>query len=875
VQLSSELASALGLRNGETPFPWQERLFVQFCAGEIPGAVDIPTGLGKTAVIALWLVARATGARLPRRLVYVVDRRAVVDQATEVAEALRAWVDANGDVRERLGLRGPMPISTLRGQHLDNKRWLEDPGAPSIIVGTVDMVGSRLLFGGYGVSRKMRPFHAGLLGLDALVVLDEAHLVPPFEHLLESIGAPELAATTDLRGSLPLFRVLSLSATGRSRTEGVLTIDASDEQHPVAARRLGADKKLTFEPPHDAETLPGALARQALALARSHDGPRRCIVFCDKRDDAVAVAGEIQAISDKKRNASEVSVELFVGGRRAHERADAAMRLEELGFLARSDEPPSAPSILVATSAGEVGVDLDAEDMVCDLVAWERMVQRLGRVNRRGKHASRVVVVAAPSKEPDEQERRDATRAAIEQLPNTPSGYDVSPRALGNLKKRAELADLIARASTPPPLRPALSRAVVEAWSMTSLAEHAGRPTVQPWLRGWIEEEVETSIVLRRHLPVHAATASRGEPLSVLDVQRFFEATPVHASEVVDVPTYRAISWLLARARAAAQSGVGDHEAVAFILNGAGEHERTVSIRDVMPPKDAEKKTRDALHRALSARTLVVDARLGGLSRGLIDEDSNEEPVTADTDTVWGADVGFRVDTIASGTQPSDTAGWRERLRIVVERSFAGDPVRELRVCRFEDDAATEDDRSEGNWQSLDEHQAWAEERARQLADRLQLSPNLTQALTVAARLHDEGKRSKRWQRAFSARPDAVYAKTPGPLRVALLDGYRHELGSIPFAERDPEVAAMPAAQRDLVLHLIAAHHGHARPTIDVRGCDDAPPSLLAKRAREIALRFARMEKIWGPWGLAWLEAVLRAADQQASRDNDAREETR
>lgn len=39
-----------------------------------------------------------------------------------------------------------LPISTQRGQHVDNKEWLEDPACPAIIVGPVDMIGSRLLF---------------------------------------------------------------------------------------------------------------------------------------------------------------------------------------------------------------------------------------------------------------------------------------------------------------------------------------------------------------------------------------------------------------------------------------------------------------------------------------------------------------------------------------------------------------------------------------------------------------------------------------------------------------------------------------------------------------------------------------------------------
>ena len=81
-----------------------------------------------------------------------------------------------------------LPVSTLRGQHVDNRLWLQDPTKPAIIVGTVDMIGSRLLFSGYGVSRQMRPYQAGLLGADTLVVLDEARLCPPFEALLRAIA---------------------------------------------------------------------------------------------------------------------------------------------------------------------------------------------------------------------------------------------------------------------------------------------------------------------------------------------------------------------------------------------------------------------------------------------------------------------------------------------------------------------------------------------------------------------------------------------------------------------------------------------------------------------------------------------------------------
>jgi CRISPR-associated endonuclease/helicase Cas3 len=201
-----------------------------------------------------------------------------------------------------------------------------------------------------------------------------------------------------------------------------------------------------------------------------------------------------------------------------------------------------------------------------------------------------------------------------------------------------------------------------------------------------------------------------------------------------------------------------------------------------------------------------------------------------------------------------------------------GEAARWLIVEKWRHDAANEEDRSASAPQLLDEHQSWAEDRARRLANALGLDDALVEVLALAARLHDEGKRAARWQRAFHAPKDGVYAKTEGPIYYRLLDGYRHELGSLLRVEKDERIQRLSEDHRDLVLHLIAAHHGFARPVIGTGGCEDAPPSALEEKAAEIALRFARLQDRWGPWGLAWLEALLRAADQQASRENDQRD---
>lgn len=73
-QTTRRLDGALGLPGGQIAFPWQQELLKHIVREAVPQALDIPTGLGKTAVMAVWLVARASGAAIPRRLVYVVDR---------------------------------------------------------------------------------------------------------------------------------------------------------------------------------------------------------------------------------------------------------------------------------------------------------------------------------------------------------------------------------------------------------------------------------------------------------------------------------------------------------------------------------------------------------------------------------------------------------------------------------------------------------------------------------------------------------------------------------------------------------------------------------------------------------------------------------
>src|SRR3990172_4163537 len=134
-----------GAKDGYWPLHWQWRLFKRFCRNDVPKICALPTGLGKTSVIHIWLLALRRQIledkpRLPTRLVYVVDRRTVVDQATELAVHAEKNLAALGLPSDWLS------VSTLRGQSADNRKWSIDPSRPAVIIGTVDMIGSRLLF---------------------------------------------------------------------------------------------------------------------------------------------------------------------------------------------------------------------------------------------------------------------------------------------------------------------------------------------------------------------------------------------------------------------------------------------------------------------------------------------------------------------------------------------------------------------------------------------------------------------------------------------------------------------------------------------------------------------------------------------------------
>jgi CRISPR-associated endonuclease/helicase Cas3 len=855
------------LLTGNRPFPWQRALYERFVGSDFPKVCDLPTGLGKTSVIALWLLALATNPTLPRRLVYVVNRRTVVDQSTAEAERLlRQLLEPEArhlhnalDALAAVPAKHPLAISTLRGEFADNGAWRRDPSRPAIIVGTVDMIGSRLLFSGYGCGFRSKPLHAGFLGQDALLIHDEAHLELAFQSLLTVI-ADEQRRSNEPR---PL-KVLALSATGR--TEPDFTLGKLDFQNEDVKTRLHAKKRLQLHLVDDRKELPERIAAKAAEL----DG--KVVVFLSSVDHAERCAQTL-------RKAKKHSVCVLTGTMRGAERDNLVKSPVFARFLPRPGEgvnPQEGTVFLVATSAGEVGIDLSADHLVTDLPPFDAFVQRLGRLNRYGKGDAEVHVYCEKLKEPpkaqldgeDDAEEEDKpgaskdeyeharffTRALLSELPlRDDERRDASPWALRALPHDARIA-----ASTPQPIIHHVDDLLFDRWSYTTVTDPLpGRPPVEEWLHGKAEwEPPRTTVAWRREV----AWLTK-EHLGRDSLDDFLADYPLRGRETLSDVTSRVLKHL---EKLAARDKDGVQRAW---LVRHDEPAEIVKLVDLVDGYDSKKNP------TLDAATVVLAPEAGGLSNeGLLDG-------AAEFDSV--SEQAFQVEL------ERYDVGRKEGERLVHESEEKVEPPTGMRLVRsvrrsLEDDdvllwwhlyamsqrADDDGSRNSRNMLLLDVHLQRTEAWAARLAQRLALPEAEQKALARAGLAHDLGKRRRVWQRSIKRFTEPALAK--GPMQPSELGHFRHELGSL----HDGDFTGLSVAEKELALHAIAAHHGRARPHFPtVESYDpELRDEVVSALVREVPLRFDGLQRRYGRWGLAWLESILRAADVLGSEDEEVAE---
>lgn len=904
----------------QAPFPWQERLTRQVLSdGQWPEVIDLPTGTGKTSVLDTAVFALAARPdRFPRRVVFVIDRRIVVDQVYERADLIRKQVTAAGTetlrrVRDRLGeISGGEPLDTaaLRGGALILDEWTKRPDQPWVVVSTVDQFGSRLLFRGYGVSPGMRPIHAGLAGNDCLVVLDEVHLSRPFAETLAEIAASDA-------GPLPRrFQVVEMSATPSNPAARRFTLTDGDLAGSEELRRR-------VEAAKQAELVIGKSKKP------SHEEVPPTVLKIVKSglDEQVRSLG---VVVNRVRTARETHKALTVAGYKSHlitGRMRPLDRVQALDLISGAVDPDQIRSageleIVVATQSIEVGADFSFDTLITECAPVDSLKQRFGRLDRRGNYADHAgqparawilgvkSVLEAKNPDPVYGESVKATWEELERRSESGGPIDVGPRS-------PDLMNFPDDSTAPHRQAPLLLPTHMQAWAQTSPVPVVD-PPIDWFLHGMDNSQEPDVAVLWRW-------DRSGEALRLV---------PPRTAEYLQVPVGAIRSWL---------SG-GAEAPVADVSASGGESDRYIEDQDDSTSdwvrwagfQDGPQKI--SLGDIRPGDILIVDPERGGITAGNWDPGSTE-PVTDLGDMAqlaYGRRATLRLDPRIFGetaelkgisapplpTYEPEAATPKERVEewmaTAVKSSdsdWLAQAIGKLQGnCHIEQigetgsdgayfiiaqqsiDDLTFDDSDQsssftGTKVSLRRHLDGVGDRAAEFARRLDLDEAVQEDLRLAGQLHDVGKVDPRFQRQMVGADPVKEAMLDEPIAKSLpgvrtsprgWPPVRHELSSVAMAESNPEISAM-ARDWDLVLHLVGTHHGRARPLPPI--VEDPEPETLSfdhaghrmesdsgglvdsPLAIEMADRFWHLVARYGYHGLAWLEAILRLADHRQSAE--------
>lgn len=883
------------VHGGRQPFPWQARLARRVAAeGDWPAEIGVPTGLGKTSCldIAVWSLAVDSASppdrrRAPTRVWWVVNRRLLVDDTTNHAEELAGRLaDSLGSgaadpalsrVAELLAERSvtgrPLEVIRLRGGAAVGRP--SNPAQPAIVLSTIPMYGSRLLFGGYGVSRSMRPIDAALAGTDSLVLIDEAHLA---RHLVELF--PPLV-DCDPGRCHPLLvprqrpTVVALTATGAVAQEDRFDLDAEDLANPVVRERVDATKPTRLQRPSGKTER--ALAEAALELlGRGGDGPRSCVVFANTPATARATYDRLTKALQKRNAAIEADVELLTGRIREREAADVRSRIL---LAARTGADRTVRNlVVVATQTLEVGADLDFDLLVTEACGVRALTQRLGRLNRLGtkSQAEAVYCHVAPGKGGVWPVYGTEPAEVIERLEagcNDADQVDLGPARIGLV-----LGQPADEGTSAPAVLPAL----LWEWVKTTTPPPGAAP-VEPYFSGLQPKDRTLSLVWRAYVP------SNGDPIW----------PGVTHDESVDIP--------IAEARAVL-------DGMALVRLGVDRRGTEVVETDdlrpgdiVVVPADAgryddfgwapDADDRPAIDMAVLRSGIPIEEaalrRLFGDSAPPDDVIARVIDPSPDADEVEIADAERELVAALRAAAPVgyEDSEWAE-LRDDLGHGIVfpvGEVPRVLRQRPATVEARSDelDENSLAMVIDLQSHGVGVAERARAIADALGLPEDLALAVERAARFHDAGKidpRFQRWLDPSGAASRPVAKSDPKNRSRWQADrvaagwplGGRHEELSRRLVEE--WIRQVEPGHSDLIAHLVVSHHGHGRPFLipvedraagcvsgELEGREVTAGSDLSVADWSQPTRFHSLCAEFGHWGLALLEAVVRQADHEVS----------
>ncbi len=846
---SRDFRSLFRQATGSLPYPYQEKL-----ANEPVGSrlIQVPAGCGKTAAaILVWLWRREVdAAHTPRRLVYCLPMRVLVEQTRERA---LDWLDAVGRLageisREpgRNGQRGRVVAESYRwhpdsenkvGVHVlmggeEVEPWDLYPEREAILIGTQDMLLSRALNRGYAMSRYRWPMHFGLLNSDCLWVFDEIQLM--------GSGLATTAQLEPFRNSSTAASCHTWWTSATLQRSWLKTVDYADQVNGLPLSKWPAeDVNVDLEDNEDTR-------RTQQNLRQIYQASKPLSPATAKMGDIPALAKEVQIAHETARGLTLVIVNTVTRAREVyaelnglkkasfdvvlvHSRFRPDDRTKQISRLLA--EPPEHARIVISTQVVEAGVDVSARTLFTELAPWPSLVQRFGRCNRRGldNNNCQVFWIDLPADEKEQEKRRhpyelEEMRAAQTLL----NGLDdVGPKSL----------DCV--------------------------------PHNQPFEHKW---------VIRRK-----------------DFMELFDTTSDLAGNDIDIDRY--------------VRDVEESDVQVFWRKW-----NTDQTPDPKLPRPQGKELCSVPVREF--KEFVKDRDQHGAYRWNYLE---RKWVKVDPGGVYPGQI-YLLHVEAGGYSTEE--GWNVAVKDPVPAIPPKDPVSEPE--------SNDDDRlSDGNWQSIAEHSDRVCQELEAILDKLSIRE--ADQVKLAARWHDWGKAHKVFQSRIKQQLDdgsprpaewagGSIAKAPEPWWNSKYQRshFRHELASAlgVLQQRHPLLRSLRDGELNLVAYLVAAHHGKVRlsirslpgekmpsdgrrfargiwdgdvlPAVDLGGEVTAPEVTLSLEPMELGLceqhpfvgKPSWAERILalrdrpdlGPCRLAYLEAILRAADMRASMQKDPQE---
>ena len=906
------------------PFSWQEEVLDHICEhGVWPERINAPTGSGKSSVVDIHLFANALAAvgaapRVPRRLCVTVGRRALVDnqvdRAYKILECMeKALADESGesDILRRVDEalqsfqtrndkqgNDPFEVGHIRGELSNRTLPVTDISACAIIAATPDMYGSRALFRGYGSTKAARPRETALLAMDTVMVLDEAHMNRQLLHTTQRIAQLQ---KREVNLGVPTLQVVETTATpstedSESTTLGV-DVEALDKPNDKELhRRVYSHKELMLHPidkwdgkPGNAATVNAAVdaIKKFLAHREASEGSEEAhTIGCIVNHVRTAIAIKEALVKNKVLEKAK-EVQLLVGRMRPYDLEN--LQAEHSGLF--TTEGDKSVKVVVATQTLEVGIDVDFADLVTELAPASSLAQRFGRVNRLGRRKDSKVVVIEPAS--GDSVKKDAPPYKAVDLSNA---YAWLEALNGAENPSVNPAAMVKN----PPVQSSPERLLYQRPEWPDLLEFSRtdeNPYDEPDLDLWLHDSLDAEtamggVIVRDNLPSNTSAA-----MEILKTSYFapsdretFPANLKILQEILDYQDEHGVKprkflyrqgeislWQDADHGAESSQSLAPGDVLLLDMGSVPFTNQGIAVTQrELPSKKDELKAVPFLDDAeLYVAELYVYEKCADREKhfreylGLSPEEAAELLDSQSTD--GKKMIASELSTEAEGGQ--EVIAWY--AEVTGKESVEGSDIAQELVL-----AAPV---------LLDDHQNDVAERTRQLAENLGLAPEFSEALELAAKYHDEGKRDLRFQQMLGADPDAEALAKSGHRSVAeayrarsrsaLPRGWRHEQLSALMVAASPEKVG---EHRDLVLRIIGCSHGHGRFAF----AHDAdfllkegylPEGLDYEALKEQANRLFNVgywdnlmeqtSRTYGPYATAYLEAVERAADAQISRE--------